>query len=135
MEKLQVSPNGRVTINLNRPEYKSITIPFNSLAWFKTEPASIVLLKAEPNSPAERHIYVLSNYSIDFEIESASSRKGFVKVVGQKKIGTRYKLDLQITPPQRDDENVRHFTDVLVVKIKDADELQIPCRGFYARKN
>jgi hypothetical protein len=105
MEKLQVSPNGRVTINLNRPECKSITIPFSSLAWFKTEPASIVLLKAEPNSPAKRHVYVLSNYNIDFEIESASSRKGFMKVVGQKKIGTRYKLDLQITPPQRDDES------------------------------
>jgi hypothetical protein len=135
MEKLQGSPNGRVTINLSRPECKAIIIPFNSLAWFKTEPASIVLLKAEPNSPAERHIYVLSNYSIDFEIESASSRKGFVKVVGRKKIGTRYKLDLQITPPQRDDENVRHFMDVLVVKIKDADELRIPCRGFYAKKN
>ena len=85
-------------------------------------------------------MWVLNNYDKGFEIESVSSVKGFVKLLSQEKVpneqgvATRYKLDLEITPPPVVDK-ARAFSDILWINIKDSEKLEISCRGFYARNS
>ena len=133
LEKLQKSLNGRIDISLTHPESSSVTIPFKVLSRFEITPPSINILKAQPKRPVTREVWILNNYGEDFEIESASSRKGLIKVLSQEKIGNRHKFELQITPPDNV-SNQRIFTDVFSVIIKGGEKLEIACRGFISVK-
>jgi hypothetical protein len=130
VEKLRRALNGRISISLTHPECRTITIPFNTRPRFKITPPSIIDLKAEPLKPTTRKVWILNNYGEDFEIESASSRKGIVKILGRKEIRGGYEFELEITPPAIEG-NKRFFTDIFFVNIKGGERLQITCRGFY----
>ncbi|MHC4221815.1 MAG: DUF1573 domain-containing protein, partial [Planctomycetota bacterium] len=131
--RLKKIGNGNVTFHLTHPDCDKITIPFSAMSLYKTQPASIILLNVEPLKPVSRHLYILSNYNEEFELKSVESSFGFVKVLDQKKIGSRYKLNLEITPPiKKTDE--KFFTDSLKIKLEQGEELEIPCRGFYSAK-
>ena len=133
IKKLQRVLNGRISISLTHPECGTVTIPFKVLPRFKITPASLVVFKAEPQKPITRDdVWVLNNYDEDFEIESTSSQKGIIKVLCQKKVGKRYNLKLEITPPGAEHKK-RVFTDVFYVNIKRGEKLRINCRGFYAK--
>jgi len=130
VEKLRRALNGRISISLTHPECRMITIPFNTRPRFKITPPSIIDLKAEPLKPTTRKVWILNNYGEDFEIESASSRKGIVKILGRKEIRGGYEFELEMTPPAIEG-NKRFFTDIFFVNIKGGERLQITCRGFY----
>ena len=134
IEKLRKRTKGKVSIGLSHPSLTKINIPFEALPEFKIDPPSINVLNAQPQQPAKRSLWVLSNYKEEFEIASTSSQNGFVKVVKREKLGHRYKFELEITPPAK--ENKRTFTDVFFVNIKGLQEqqLRVKCRGFYARQ-
>jgi len=135
IEKLRKRLNGRIDIRLTHPECHIVTIQFNALPDFKIEPSpSLTVFNAEPRKPVTRTVWILNNYNEDFDIESASSEKGIIKVLSQEKKGDyRYKLELEITPPASEDKP-RFFTDVFFVNIKGGEKLEIACRGFYTRK-
>ena len=133
MEKLGKGLNGRIDIGLTHPQCDTVTIPFNVLPKFKIEPPLIIIFKAEPEKPITREVWILNNYDEEFEIESTSSKKGITKVLSQEKIGNRYKLKLEITPPAAEDKQ-RLFSDVFSVNIKGGEKLEITCRGFYSKK-
>jgi hypothetical protein len=135
MEKLRNTLRGSVNIGLTHPECNAISIPFEALPEFATTPSTIIVFKAEPQKPVERELWVLNNYGEEFEIESAASKEGIIKVSSQKKVdtGDRYKLELQITPPPPTG-TTRMFKDVLLVKIKGGEKLEIACHGVYARE-
>jgi hypothetical protein len=133
MEKLRKGLRGQVEISLTHPECKKITIIFDTLAEFKLEPRIVYVREAEPQKPVTKKVWVFSNYNEDIEVESTSSKKGFVKVLTQEKIQNGYQFELQITPPVAE-SNRRIFTDVFSVKLKGAQELQITCYGIYAKK-
>ncbi|HUT29811.1 MAG TPA: DUF1573 domain-containing protein [Sedimentisphaerales bacterium] len=130
IEKLKRNLNGHVRIGLTYPQCDSVIIPFAALAEFALEPSSIIVRDVEAGKPTTRSLWVLNNYGEDFEIESASSDKGFIKVLSQEKVGRRYKLELEITPPPVGDK-VAVFTDVFRVNIKGGRKLSVDCRGFY----
>jgi len=124
---------GRVDIGLTHPECSVINISFDALPRFKTEPTNIIIYGAEPGKSVSKEIWVLNNYNEDFEVESAASKKGFVKVLSQQKVDNSYKFELQITPPVADSKQ-RVFIDTFSVKIKGGEELKINCHGFYPKK-
>ena len=130
MERLRRGLNGSISISLTHPECRTVTIPFNTRPRFKVTPPSIIDLKAEPLKPTTRKVWILNNYGEDFEIESASSRKGIVKILGRKEIRSGYEFELEITPPAIEGKKT-FFTDVFFVNIKGGERLQITCRGFY----
>ena len=66
------------------------------------------------------------------EIESISSLKDTIKILDQEKKGNRYKLDLQIIPPEAKGKS-RVFTDKVVVNIKGGEKVEFMCRGFYEK--
>jgi hypothetical protein len=132
IEKLKKELNGRINISLTHPECKTVTIPFSTLPEFKVNPASIIIFNVKPQKPVKRQLWILNNYNEDFEIESVSAENDTIKVVGQEKVGKRYRFDIEITPPTSKN-NQRIFADMFCVNIKGGSKLEILCRGFYSK--
>jgi hypothetical protein len=130
MEKLENNLKGRINISLTHPQCDSLTILYDVLPKFTVNPPLIIIFNAEPQKPVIRKIWVLNNYSIDFEVESVSSKDNTIKVRNQEKIRNGYQLEVEITPPAA--EGATQFTDVLSINIKGEDKLEITCRGFYS---
>lgn len=121
---------GSIDVRLTHPNCRELRIPFDVLSRFKVDPSRILLHNVSPEEPIEKTVWLLNNYGKDFEVESASSEQGLIKVLRREKVGKRYKFELEITPPAGTSK--RPFTDVFHIKIKDGEELKINCNGFYA---
>ena len=132
-QKTGVNGSGRIEITTSHPECPSIIVPFSVLPRFKVDPPAINVLNAEPEKAIERELWLLSNYGGDFEIASAASKQGIIKVLSHEKVGNRYKFELEIVPPSNA-TSVRMFTDTLVITTKDGEKVEVACRGFYQRK-
>jgi bla regulator protein BlaR1 len=132
--RLRNNLNGQIKISVTHPECDAVVVPFEALAEYEVSPASLIIFDAEPKKPVIREVWVLNNYGDDFEIYSVSAEKCCIlKVLSQEKIGNRYKLTVQITPPAANDK-ARSFTDVLHVKIKGHGSVESKCRGLYGRE-
>lgn len=133
MEKLQRHMRGQISIDLTHPECKNLRILYDVVPEFTVSPSTLTLLNLKPEQPVQRDIWILSNYRDDFEIESVTSQKGLVKVIEQKKVGNRYQLRVEVTPPAVENGRIV-LADSLQVKIKDGETLPITCQGFYATR-
>jgi hypothetical protein len=129
LKRVQENLNGRIDISVTHPECGGATIPFEVLPRFTVNPSMIIVFKAKPQEPMMRSLLVLNNYGESFEVESTSSKNGFVKVLAQKQVRNGYEFELEITPP--DAKGKSNFADELVVNIKGRERLLITCRGFY----
>jgi hypothetical protein len=132
-QKMGTNGSGRIEITLTHPECTSLAVPFSILSRFRADPLTINVLDAEPGKAVQKELWVLNNYDEDFEIASATSKEGVIKVVSQEKLGNRYKFNLEITPPPAKN-TARMFTDTLSISTKDGEKIDVICRGFYRRK-
>ena len=132
LEKLKSRPTGFISIDLTHPDCKKITLSFSTLLRFDFIPRSIIVFNPEPEKPTVKKITIINNYGEDFEIESTSSQKGFVKVLNRQKTDKGYQLEVEITPPQRD--GTGRATDVLYVQLKEDEKLEIKCYIRYLSK-
>lgn len=132
MEKLRKAMRGSVYVSMNHPDCEGFGIGFDVLSMYEIKPPLLVIFYVDPKKPIKRYVWVLNNYGKDFEIESTSSKEGFVKLVDQKKIRNSYQLELEITPPAIEDKN--NFTDQFFIKIKGGEQLRIVCQGVYSGK-
>jgi hypothetical protein len=132
LEKLQTRSQGIIYISLTHPQCEKVSIFFSTLPRFQITPTNIILRDAEPEQPIMKRISVFSNYGEDFEVGSASSKKGLIKVVNQEKIRDGYQLDVEITPPAKAD--AERFRDVLSVNLKGGEQLSFTSMGFRSRK-
>ncbi|MHC4542707.1 MAG: DUF1573 domain-containing protein, partial [Planctomycetota bacterium] len=130
LEKLQKRSAGFVAIGLTHPELSRVNIYFSTLLRFKSTPGSIILFNPEPQEPTIKRISVATNYNEEFEVESTSSEEGLLKVLSQEKTDKGYRLEVEVTPPPRDDTG--RFTDVLYLHLNDGEKLSIKCYGRYA---
>jgi hypothetical protein len=133
LEKLQKRSTGVVTINLTHPELDKVNIYFRTKQRFQFIPSGIFLLNPKPEEPSMNRISIVNNYDEEFEIESTSSEKGMAKVVSQQAIKDGYRLDIEITPPEPNEET-RTFTDLLNVNLKGGETLKIKCYVRYLKK-
>jgi hypothetical protein len=129
VEKLNKNPKGRINISMTHPEENMAQITYDMLPKFSTSPPLIIAFNAIPEKAIVRKISVLNNYGGAFEIESVSSPQKTIKILSQEKIRDGYQLMVEMTPPAS--KGKTFFTDVLVIKIKGSDELQVVCRVFY----
>ena len=132
MEKLEKSRNGRININLAfldpDESTETITIYFNALKRFSTSPAMLLLLYDEPGEPVKKTLFITDNHGEQFEVESASSKEGYISILNQEKVGKRYKYELQISTPG---EDIKRFKDTFTVNLKGGETLDVPCQGYY----
>ncbi len=133
VNKLKNGLAGAITIGLTHPQCDTVIIPFSVLARFEFNPRTLVILKAKPQQPTTRKVWLLNNYEEDFEIESVTSEKGTIKVLSQQKAGPRYEFNLEIMPPPVQN-GMKFFTDILTVNIKGGEKQVITCRGFYSKE-
>jgi hypothetical protein len=137
MEKLQKRRSGRISIGLAysqpKAETETASIIFQALARFSIRPSMLVALYGESREPVKKSLWITNNYGEDFEVESTSSKEGYVKVLSQRKIGGRYQFSVEITPPPGED--VKRFTDTFTINLKDDEPLEINCRGIYSTRN
>jgi hypothetical protein len=129
MDRLRSGLSGLVQIKLTHPECAEITIPFSALPKYKITPPQIIVLKPDPEKPIVRKIWILSNYSEDFEVESTSAKNNLIKVLNQTKIASGYQFEVQITPPAP--EETKRFSDTFIINLKNGERLSILLRGFY----
>ncbi len=121
---------GYLVFNINHPSSKFVRVQYSCLKEFEASPSVIIIRDAEVGKPQTRTIYLVSNYNLPIEIEPVASEKGIVNVTAQEKTENRFKIDVEITPPPREGQT-RIFSDTLHIKIKNKEEITIPCRGFY----
>ena len=133
MDKLQKTTRGSVYISVSHPDCDGVAIGFDVLSRFTIKPPLLIVFYLDSQKSIKRYVWILNNYGKDFEIESTSSKEGFVKVVSQKKIRTSYQLELEITPPIL--EGKKKFMDEFFVNIKDGEKLRIVCQGIYSGKD
>lgn len=133
LEKHQKRSRGLIAISLTHPELDKVNIRFITKQRFELKPTGVFLLNPRPEEPNINKVSVVSNYDEEFEIESTSSEKGMAKVISQRAIANGYRLEVEITPPEPDEET-RMFTDMLNVNLKGGETLKIKCYVRYLSK-
>ncbi len=132
LAKLQKIRAGRISIGLAYPQAntppETISISFSALTRFTIMPASLLFVYDKAEQPVKKVLWLTNNYGEDFEIESASSKEGYIKVLSQNKTGNRYQFSLEITAPEG---QTKRFEDTFSIKLKDGETLEVKCRGIY----
>jgi hypothetical protein len=126
--KIRNTRNGSITLTLTHPSQHRISISFDVLPPFKSDPATLIALNADPAKPVRKTIYILSNYGEDFEIESVSASNDAIRIVDEEMLEDKYVIVVDIVPP----ENLgtkRHFNSKLTVNIAGGEQLVINCVG------
>jgi hypothetical protein len=130
IENLKRYLSGTILIELNHPACKTVKVDYTCMREFEASPSAIIVRDAVEKEAQKRTIYLISNYNEKIVIESAVSDKGIVKVLSQKTTENRFEFEVEITPPARQGK-LRVFADTLHIKIKDKEQIDVPCRGFY----
>jgi hypothetical protein len=128
MEKIKDVKSGTITIYITHPSEKTITIPFNLLPPFTSDPATLIALKASPGKPIRKTLYILSSYDEDFEIESITPGNDAIKVISEEHQADKYVIIVDIVPPS-DAGDKKYFNSKLTVKFAGGEELVINCIG------
>ncbi len=136
VEKLKTISYGSIDFELTHPDCKKVSIRFNVQKRFTISPHRISLYDVKAGQATKRKLLIVNNFGEDFEIDSTLSKSGYMKVLNQEKIKTssgqtRYKFDIEITPPA--EQGKPRFTDELTMVTKDGEKLKIDCRGYYAK--
>jgi len=137
IEKLKTVSYGSIDIELTHPDSRKVNIWFNVQKRFTISPCTISLYESKPGQPIKRRVWIINNFGEDFEVESASSRSGHIKVLNKEKVkkasrGTRYTFDVEITPPAG--QGRPRFTDELTVVTRDGEQLKVGCKGYYGKR-
>lgn len=131
IENLQKRSTGVINITLALPDSESETIRiiFQALSRFSLRPSMLFVSYDKLEGPIQKTLWLTNNYGEDFEVESTVSKSGIIKVLNQRKAGSRYQFELEITPPAGED--MKRFTDTFKINLKGGETLEVPCRGFY----
>ena len=121
---------GYIVFTINHSDSKSVRVQYNCLKEFEASPSVIIIRDAIAGELQTRTIYLVSNYNQPVDVETITAEKGIIKVIGKEHTENSFKIDVQITPPTREGD-LRVFSDTLHIKIKNKDDIAIPCRGFY----
>jgi hypothetical protein len=130
MDQISSGQKGVITIGMNHPKLSTIPVSFEVLSRYSVNKRSIVVMNAEVNKPVKNEIWFLNNYNEEFEIESATSQKGYIRELSREKVGNRYKINLEVMPPPIKGKE-KYFTDTFVIKAEDGGEVKILCYGYY----
>jgi len=116
-KKIGARKNGMLTLNINHPDLKTVTIPYKSVLPFTAHPPTRAFLKMQPGETKEDYIKVVSNFGVKFEIAKIDSTKGWVKVLKTTPTEDGYKVDIAFTAPTK--SKGKFLQDELTIQIKD----------------
>ena len=131
-QKLRKHPTGSIQIELTHPGQRSISIPYEAIPKFQAQPSKLLLTKLEPGKPQTGQILITSTDGEPFKIDSASSKKGFVKVISKQPRDKGIELTVQATAPTKK-EHLLYLSDELEIKTNNGETITVPYIGLYRR--
>jgi hypothetical protein len=131
--KLKQYPNGSIQIELTHPKQHSVSISYEVVPPFEAQPKRLLLTKLEPGKPHTAQILITSTSSEPFQINSTSSKNGFVKVISQQPRSGGIELTVEVTAPPKKDDRSMYFSDELEIKTNSGEIIAVPCDGLYLR--
>lgn len=132
MEKLAQNLYGRIDIDIDHPECKTISVSVSTLPQFRITPRAIIVRGSASQQPIVKKLSILNNYNEDFELESVWSTKGMVKVVSNSIVNDGYELELEITPPVVGGKRST-LSEKFFVKTKEGLQIEVPCNVYYTK--
>ena len=133
VSKLENVPRGAARFTLTHPECTQITQRFELKQKYELNRKLIYILNTITDNAKTEKLWVISNSGQEFEIAETSSRQGYVELLSKKKVGNRYELELQITPPPKDGTK-RFFVDTFYVTMEDGAKLMTTVQGYYKKE-
>jgi hypothetical protein len=138
MAKLELltGSRGRLSIDLDHPDYKVVYVDFDVVPLFEVIPRQVVVFDAKPGEPILRSVQLRYNQAVasaraPFDVASVVSKTGArveVRSVTQIDMGCEIQLTIW---PRGDDAHGSFSADQLLIKMKDGPELNVPVRVFY----
>ena len=134
MGKLAKTLRGGISIGLDfsqpgtSPEIDTVDIVFQAISQYTVIPSMLVMLYDKPAEPIKKILTITNNYEEDFEIESASSKDGHIKILSQEKNENKYMLELEITPEPVSETG--RFSDTLTIQLRGGQSLEVTCSGI-----
>ena len=125
---------GVINITLSHPKAKLLKVNYAIKPLWITSPAKFLIMDAKPGETTQRSLFIKSNYGEKAEVESVTSRFGFIKVVSQKQDGNGVRMLVDIKLPEATDRPQRFVKDTLNIKLKTGDALDISCMIFRSKK-
>ncbi len=123
-------PDGYLVFTVNHPSCKSLQVEYNSSKEFEVTPGVLVFRNAVAGEVQKQTLQLVCKYRLPVEIETVTSDKNIASMVSQKSNGYGLDFDIQVVPPPKTGPG-RVFSDILHVKIKGKEPIDVPCRGFY----
>lgn len=134
LEKLNQFNSGVIQISTTHPRAGKLLVRYTAKPLFEVSNARYILQNIEPGTPIIRDNLIRSNYGEPVEIESFSSRNGYMDIAGQEPGENHLKLSIKITPPSQESSSRRYITDELTVTLKGGHKLSIRCSGWFRLK-
>jgi len=134
LEKLGQSNTGVIQIKTTHPQAGTLMVRYNVKPMYELTNPRYILQNVEPGEPILRENLIRSNYGKPAEIESVTSRNGYMEIEKQEQDGDHIKLTIKITPPDQSPSARRYITDELTIILKDGHKLSIRCSGWFRLK-
>ncbi len=129
--KLNDNPNGTIQVMTDHPQSGTLVVRYQATPEYEVSRPRIILQNVVPGISVVKDVLIRSNYDKDVELESATSRNGYMEIESQEKDGRHLQLQVKITPPEQDSSSRRYITDELDVILKDGTKLTIRCSGWF----
>ena len=134
MQKLEQFNTGVIQISTDHPQGGSLMVRYNAKPAYEVSNPRYILQNIEHGEPILRENLVRSNYGNVAEIDSATSRNGYMEIESQEQDGNHIKLMIKITPPAQSASERRYISDELTITLKDGHKLTIRCSGWFRLK-
>ncbi len=134
VEKLGQLKTGVIQIKTTHPQAGTLMVRYTVKPMYELTNPRYILQNVEPGEPIIRENLIRSNYGKRVEIESVTSRNGYMEIENQQPDGNHIKLTVKITPPDKSPSARRYITDELTIILKDGQKLTIRCSGWFRLK-
>jgi hypothetical protein len=134
VEKLGQLKTGVIQIKTTHPQAGTLMVRYNVRPMYELTNPRYILQNVEPGEPIIRENLIRSNYGKLVEIESVTSRNGYMEIEKKEQDGDHIKLTVKITPPAQSPSAKRYITDELTIILKDGQKLAIRCSGWFRLK-
>ena len=131
MQKLEQFNTGVIQISTDHPQGGQLLVRYTAKPTYEVSNPRYILQNIEPGEAVLRENLIRSNYDKVAEIESATSRNGFMEIESQEQEGSHIKLMIKITPPAEGASERRYISDELTITLKDGHKLVIRCSGWF----
>ncbi|MHC4551227.1 MAG: DUF1573 domain-containing protein [Planctomycetota bacterium] len=132
--KLNKFVSGVVRIKTDHPQAGMLSVRYKAIPKYEVTRPRFILQNIETGVSLEKDLIIRSNYGTPVELESSTSKNGYMEIVSQERDGEHLKLKIKITPPEKGNSSRRYITDKLSLVLKDQTELAVQCSGWFKLK-